>query len=679
MDSRWNRFNIKAKVISGFSLTLVIVIAVGAMGIRGIEELSENLDFVLGPAWDTADGAMEGTIGIEAQMLALEKILQDYDFDTEMKRLEKGRETATSAIARLVDARLMDEKEIDSFLGLQQEYEQKLTQVLEDYRLFIQTRQDYDQHVARFVQLGEEMEVIGDSAVEDFERTPDAMVSWSGDIKKRWQAADGGMESNIGLLWSLYHVNRLLSRQIDHDTASQAINEALAFQQDASHEMLSTGRFDIQTPATWGESTYSETYTVAFKRHQELISSLLETARSFHQHHEQYSLTAQSLLDRLESFEENGDSMVEGQTTKIANIQHSSEQMMYVTVIAGVILAITFAMMLLHSILQPLRHITQRVRDVAQGEGDLTRRLNIRTQDEIGTLAHEFDVFLESIHSLVKQVKSRTELMSGAINTMQQTTTDSAAHVDHQKDQTNQIATSITQMTAASHEIAENTISAASSASEMSAFSKQAQQTVGTAIQTIQSLSAEIQQAAQVVGSLESEVGNIIKVLNVIVGIAEQTNLLALNAAIEAARAGEQGRGFAVVADEVRGLASRTQQSTEEIQNMIDRLRTNSHDAVAVMSRSNQQSQMTAEQGEKVQVVLNQISERVERLNAINQIVASASEEQSKVSEEMRNNTDAIVEFVRQATEGMRKTASTCQHTQNESQALMALVNRFKV
>src|SRR3990167_3740746 len=194
--------------------------------------------------------------------------------------------------------------------------------------------------------------------------------------------------------------------------------------------MLSTGRFDIKTPTKWGDFTYTQAYTTAFNRHQKLIAALLDATRAFQLKHQQYSATAQALLEQLEVFEENGDGMGEGRKTAIAEIQQSSEQMMYVAVVAGVVLALLSILTLLHSILQPLHHITQRVREVAQGEGDLTRRLNITTQDEIGTLAREFDGFLNNIHGLVKQVKSRSEQMSTAINSMQHIASESTQRVD---------------------------------------------------------------------------------------------------------------------------------------------------------------------------------------------------------------------------------------------------------
>ncbi|MFC3150398.1 methyl-accepting chemotaxis protein [Litoribrevibacter euphylliae] len=251
--------------------------------------------------------------------------------------------------------------------------------------------------------------------------------------------------------------------------------------------------------------------------------------------------------------------------------------------------------------------------------------------------------------------------------------------VQAQSKETEQVAAAINEMSATAHNISQNTSEAAEAAHHANDEALLTKGVVTASIQSIEHLAEEIDTGAKVINNLETDVANITSMVDVIQSIAEQTNLLALNAAIEAARAGEQGRGFAVVADEVRTLASRTQSTTEEIQQMIDKLQNGAQSAVAVMESSKAKGESTVEEVNKTEESLTGIVNAVSTINDMSTQIASASEEQTAVSEEIGNSVTRIAEIADEAATGAKNTEESCIRLANLTQEIRNQLGQFKV
>lgn len=322
-----------------------------------------------------------------------------------------------------------------------------------------------------------------------------------------------------------------------------------------------------------------------------------------------------------------------------------------------------------------------RIKDTvhAMSKGDLTEELILDSQDEMQIIANDMNIMIRKINDLISQITCEANQAVITANENAATSAATREGVNNQNIELEQVATAMNEMSATVQEVARNASSAAETTRNADNEANNGRNIVNQTIDSIRGLSKEIQQASDVIQQLEAETVDIGTVLDVIRNIADQTNLLALNAAIEAARAGEQGRGFAVVADEVRTLATRTSSSTQEIKEMIERLQQGARDAVQAMEQGNKQSHKTVELAAEAGSALKAITTAVDHITQMNEQIASAAEQQGAVAEEINRNIINVRDIAAQTVEGAKQTAASSESMNSVAEKLHSLVGEFKV
>ncbi|CAE6915550.1 methyl-accepting chemotaxis protein [Vibrio sp. B1FIG11] len=344
-----------------------------------------------------------------------------------------------------------------------------------------------------------------------------------------------------------------------------------------------------------------------------------------------------------------------------------------------IIAALGMMVLLLKTVVKPINNIKEAMVQIASGEGDLSQRINIHSQDEIGQLAGGFNQFVTKIQATVSQVVESSKTLRHEMSNLNSlTSTIASSTVDQQRD-SEAVAAAVHEMQVTSRNVSDSATEAALASQtaneELSNTNVILEQTVAA----IRDLAGEIESASQVINTLDSDVSNIASVLDVIRGIAEQTNLLALNAAIEAARAGEQGRGFAVVADEVRSLASRTQKSTGEIQAMIEKLQAGAAQAVEVMLGSKTSSEDTIQSAGLATESLAEILNAIARMNEMNTHIATAAGQQSSASDEVNSNVQGIADSSTSIVDVVNQAQQSLSMLSEQTQQLDKQVSQFRV
>ncbi|NER65185.1 methyl-accepting chemotaxis protein [Pseudomonas sp. MAFF212427] len=345
----------------------------------------------------------------------------------------------------------------------------------------------------------------------------------------------------------------------------------------------------------------------------------------------------------------------------------------------AVVISVLLLGALMRLLMRPMLQMTRAMQDIADGEGDLTRRLSIRARDEFGVLGTAFNRFVERVHASLREVASATDQVNQVARRVVEASNASMLNCEQQSTRTHSVATAINQLGAAAQEIAGNAAQASHKASDAREQAEAGRQVVEQTIAAINRLSLMLATSSSSIETLNGKTVNIGQILEVITSISQQTNLLALNAAIEAARAGEAGRGFAVVADEVRNLAHRTQESAQQVQGMIEELQVGARGSVSTMTQSQRHSEDSVAIANLAGERLGSVTLRIGEIDGMNQSVATATEEQTAVVGSINSDIREINSLNREGVDNLTSTLQACADLQQQAARLTQLVGSFRL
>ena len=680
---------ISTKLGGGYLLMLLMVVACSSVGLYGINRLSGLLDFITGPAWNTADGAMEGSIGIEGEMIGVGLMVSGHaDRATAQALLDEGKATAEEALGRMVAAGLLSEEEVSQLGDEQQRFSASQDKLLAAYQAFDTADSQLRSSFNSFQQLMKQAEELGDSAVETYEESPDRLVSWNSGLSENWSAADGGMETQIAMLSRFYYYQNLVDlldpSQVSAEKQARAgLEESLGDLQEKVAEVVGHPLFNREKvkQGRYAGQTFSVALSSVFSEHQGDAKGAIEQFEQFRQANIAYQQSASALLQTIGTIEESADAKVEGQMESVASTKALSYTLMLIALLVGVLVALAVMYTVVRAIILSIEGMSDASEKIAAG--DLTIQIGSEGQknsnDELCRLNTNMAKMTEGLRQTISEVASTSSMLASQAEELSLVANETRSNVVEQQKRTASVASAVTEMTASSREVAENTEAARDSAGSAEKLSGEGKQIVEQTLVSIKALSTEVNATADVIHLLTEDSVKIGQVLDVIRGIAEQTNLLALNAAIEAARAGEQGRGFAVVADEVRTLAKRTQESTQEIQQVIEGLQQRTHQAHESMRGSQSQVEASAARGSQAGEALTRIAEEVAAIAQQNTQIAAAMNQQEAAAEEINHSVVEIEGQAQQAVSAIDQTSESSRELAKQAASLQNLVLRFKI
>jgi len=665
------RLTVGMKIGGGFFLVTLMLLIAGGIGFNGALKLGGAVDYFAKQAWSSGAAASQFTSSIQQQTTILEKMTAGVTSlnDDDKKSLSLANKLAESSIEGIINAGIVTQTEVDNLQSLYDQYQLFQKKLIEHHSNYAIKR---DLAFSEFVAFEKFMKVL-EFYSNNIYQLPNI------DQLDKFELVTYFFTTKLALQTRFYYMQRFLGgddRAVMLDEMESAWEDLI----DESSELSDLELTDVKIrDGVYSGETYASLLTQQINEHKTSFDTLISSYDEYQKTKVDYEATKNTTLKNVNDFINNLGGTINAAAEESSNTKSRVYTATIIAIIVGILIAIAATSFCVVTVIKPIVLAGQRMKEISSGDGDLTLTLPVNGNDEIAYLGSNFNEFVNKVHNLIsltidisKQLSiSSVELQSLAKKTSQATTS--------QQDGSLQIAAALHEMTLSFQEVAQSASSAETLTNETNVNVNSCITSVAKNRSSIEDLSSDIAHASDVISQLAKESESVGSILNVIGGIADQTNLLALNAAIEAARAGEQGRGFAVVADEVRVLAQKTQQSTGEIKKVIEGLQQKSNEAVTAIDNSSEKALSSVSYANDVSEKLELVGGSVVQVFDMNALIAAATEEQSAVAEEININVTRISDLSAITSTDADSALSASQNLFELVEKIHNVVGQFKV
>lgn len=675
------KMTIGLKMGGCFFLTLVVLMLSSSYALNGVINISNALKNIAGDAWMSAESSSSLNLNVNqgVGLLRSNLLYQEKISESELEKIDRHLDVSVNALDKLKNS---------SYVSKTQRLEEALVNLNQLKVTVVSLHGEYVnalQYSAVVTQkLEKQMHLLGllgnfqISALEEAFQL-EKVKSWSGDIEDKWEFVIAIYSSRVALGEALSKLQAQITSS-NPDAQRENVNDSLLYLSDTISDITTSSLASgIISNGEWSGMTYADATSQLLNQYLQATEQIQTKQHVFLAARDELLLLASVLENKANELSSVISNEVKKETSNSVASANILSKTMASSLPIGVILTLFAIWLSYRMVIKPVRHASQVMAEIASGDSDLRARLPVDGSDEISELANNFNLFIAKITETISSASDSAGHLASTSEKLKSTSNNTLSAVVTQEQECDLAVTAMEQIACTVHDIAKNANKASDCSEGAHSNAKESCRIVEKNRQAAENISKEILLATSVISDLTEESHKVGGIITVIQGIAEQTNLLALNAAIEAARAGEHGRGFAVVADEVRALSHRTKQATKEIKNLLDGLFTKAETASDVMKSGQELAINNVNLSSQVQKLIEVISEEIYSISELNLLIATATEEQAQVTGLTRDNLGRISSASSLMAEGARSNSLISVQLEEQAEQQKAVLLQFCV